>query len=148
MNAREVLETMIRTDRGSMTVWSPAEACNAVDAFRAEVLREAASVLEGHARQEFREGTTAYGEWHAAAAELRRVADDSGHATPTEDEGPDICGRCRQPFDPTDARFDGRARHSYSPFCRRCVDRCHESTDAFHVCPVCRTGAEGGDSRG
>lgn len=50
---------------------------------------------------------------------------------------PENCGRCRQAFDPADARFDGRARHGETPWCRRCVDLCHESTDAFHVCPIC-----------
>ncbi|MFI1165600.1 hypothetical protein ACH4UM_18790 [Streptomyces sp. NPDC020801] len=47
-------------------------------------------------------------------------------------------GECRRPFDPADTRFDGHARHAATPFCRCCVDVCHESTDAFHVCAVCR----------
>ncbi|MEU7597530.1 hypothetical protein AB0B79_31535 [Streptomyces sp. NPDC039022] len=59
-------------------------------------------------------------------------------------EAPATCGRCRQLFDPEDTRFDGRARHGESPFCRSCVDRCHEALDAFHRCPVCR-GPEGGE---
>lgn len=50
------------------------------------------------------------------------------------------CGRCRTPFDPADTRHDGHAQHADTPFCRRCTDRCHESSDAFHVCPVCRGG--------
>ncbi|MGW5130393.1 hypothetical protein [Streptomyces sp. NPDC004135] len=37
---------MIRTDRGSMTVWSPSEAREALDAYRAEVLREAADAVD------------------------------------------------------------------------------------------------------
>jgi hypothetical protein len=41
MNARERLELMVRTDRGSMTVWSPAEVRNALDAYRVEVLTKA-----------------------------------------------------------------------------------------------------------
>ncbi|TBO60051.1 hypothetical protein EYS09_08665 [Streptomyces kasugaensis] len=57
----------------------------------------------------------------------------------------DTCGRCRHVFDPEDTSFDGLARSGNSPFCRRCVDWCHESTDAFHVCAVCRA-AEGGDA--
>jgi len=40
VNAREVLEGMIRTDRGDMTVHSPAEAQVRLDAFRAEIERE------------------------------------------------------------------------------------------------------------
>ncbi|MEV5770134.1 hypothetical protein AB0L49_02520 [Streptomyces antimycoticus] len=108
---------------------------------RAEVLREAADALEASALGE----TLVY-----AAARLRRMADEAGKVTRKGEitQPADSCGCCRQPFDPTDHRFDGRARHRLSPWCRRCVDRCHESTDAFHVCPVCRTGAEGGDSRG
>ncbi|MBH1939246.1 hypothetical protein I5Q34_34165 [Streptomyces sp. AV19] len=47
------------------------------------------------------------------------------------------CTQCGQPFDPTDKRFDGRARHGTTPFCRRCVDRCHESTDFAHKCAIC-----------
>ncbi|MFD9721053.1 hypothetical protein [Streptomyces sp. NPDC059076] len=47
MNARERLRVMIRTTRGSMTVWSPNEARDALDAYRdqvrAEVLAELAA---------------------------------------------------------------------------------------------------------
>ena len=59
----------------------------------------------------------------------------------------ETCGSCRQPFDPSDTRFDGHARSGNTPYCHSCVDRCHESTDAFHVCAVCRSNAEGGDPR-
>ncbi|MFJ1653668.1 hypothetical protein ACIOC2_20220 [Streptomyces sp. NPDC088337] len=48
------------------------------------------------------------------------------------------CTKCQQPFDPNDTRFDGHAQHANTPFCRRCVDLCHDSTDAFHACPICR----------
>lgn len=51
---------------------------------------------------------------------------------------PKACVKCRQTFDPADTAFDGRARSGETPFCRRCVDRCHESTDAFHACAICR----------
>ncbi|MET9142410.1 hypothetical protein [Streptomyces sp. NPDC004042] len=47
------------------------------------------------------------------------------------------CAKCRRVFDPADARFDGRARHAETPFCRRCVAVCHEA-DAFHQCVICR----------
>ncbi len=49
------------------------------------------------------------------------------------------CAACRTPFDPADTRHDGHARHGLTDHCRRCVDRCHEASDAFHVCAVCRT---------
>ncbi len=48
------------------------------------------------------------------------------------------CGKCGKPFDPTDTRFDGAARYRDTHWCKRCVDLCHESTDAFHICAVCR----------
>lgn len=41
MNARKVLEGMIRTDRGDMTVHSPVEVRTRLDAYRTEVLAEA-----------------------------------------------------------------------------------------------------------
>lgn len=50
----------------------------------------------------------------------------------------DTCERCRRPFDYNDTRFDGRARQGTMPFCRSCVDRCHESNDAGHRCPICK----------
>lgn len=42
MNARERLQAMIRTNRGSMTVWSPAEVTDALNAHRDESIRDAA----------------------------------------------------------------------------------------------------------
>lgn len=50
----------------------------------------------------------------------------------------DLCGQCRRPFDPTDPRFDGRARQGETGFCRSCTDRCHDSEIADHRCPICR----------
>lgn len=59
-----------------------------------------------------------------------------------EEQQAAACAKCKTPFDPDDARHDGHAREGITSFCRRCVDRCHESTDAFHVCAVCREGGE------
>lgn len=59
---------------------------------------------------------------------------------------PPACGACRRPFDENDTRFDGRARMGATPWCRACVDRCHEATDAFHACPVCDPSRRGGDT--
>ncbi|MDX2696857.1 hypothetical protein [Streptomyces ipomoeae] len=53
------------------------------------------------------------------------------------------CGRCHQPFDPTDTRFDGHARHGDTPYCRSCVDNCHEGS-AEHVCVICHPARYGG----
>ncbi|MFH9072716.1 hypothetical protein [Streptomyces alboflavus] len=47
------------------------------------------------------------------------------------------CGKCGTPFAPADTRHDGHARHGLTDYCRRCVDRCHESTDFAHACAVC-----------
>lgn len=47
------------------------------------------------------------------------------------------CAKCHNPFHPDDTRPDGRATDD-GIHCRRCVTRCHESTDAFHECAVCR----------
>ncbi|MFE9920440.1 hypothetical protein ACFYQA_02300 [Streptomyces sp. NPDC005774] len=83
----------------------------------------------------------------AAVDSLRRMAVQkvAGHATALETTNAyepvaeqAKCAKCQQPFDPTDTRFDGKAQQDGTPYCRRCVDRCHESTDAFHVCPICR----------
>jgi|GEM_PF-2490168 len=55
-----------------------------------------------------------------------------------------VCGKCGQPFDPSDTRFDGRAEERSMPgYCRGCVDRCHDSEDAFHVCVICRPAEHG-----
>ncbi|MGW1615755.1 hypothetical protein ACWCQZ_41165 [Streptomyces sp. NPDC002285] len=68
-------------------------------------------------------------EWKAAAW---RAADADVAAEPSA-----ACGKCRQPFDPADTRFDGHARHKETPFCRSCIDLCHDATDAFHRCVIC-----------
>ena len=51
----------------------------------------------------------------------------------------DECGCCNNPFDASDATPDGSARYAESPWCRGCVDRCYEATDAFHECVICRS---------
>lgn len=49
----------------------------------------------------------------------------------------EACGKCRRPFDPADTRFDGRAQHKLTPYCRRCVDLCHDNEIADHRCVIC-----------
>lgn len=51
---------------------------------------------------------------------------------------PTNCNNCHLAFDPTDTRFDGRARYRTTVWCRACVDRCHDSEIADHRCGVCR----------
>jgi hypothetical protein len=55
---------------------------------------------------------------------------------PTADAS-EACGKCKQPFDPADTRFDGQARHYLTPYCRGCVDRCHDNESADHRCVIC-----------
>jgi hypothetical protein len=52
-------------------------------------------------------------------------------------EESEACAKCKQPFDPTDTRFDGRAQHKLTPYCRACVDRCHDNEIADHRCVIC-----------
>lgn len=49
----------------------------------------------------------------------------------------EACGKCKQPFDPADTSFDGRARYHLTPYCRGCVDRCHDTEIADHRCVIC-----------
>ncbi|WP_330479884.1 hypothetical protein OG301_39425 (plasmid) [Streptomyces platensis] len=45
MSPRQRLEVMVRTDRGDQTVWSPGEVHDALDAYRAEAVQDAADKL-------------------------------------------------------------------------------------------------------
>ncbi|GKQ37018.1 hypothetical protein [Streptomyces sp. A012304] len=56
------------------------------------------------------------------------------------------CRRCRTPFDPTDTRFDGRARHGDTPWCRTCINNCHDG-GTEHVCVICEPARYGGERR-
>lgn len=84
----------------------------------------------------------------AAVDSLRRMAVQEvvGHATvletttayeATAPEEPGACARCKKPFDPTDTRFDGRAQYKLTPYCRWCVDLCHDNESADHRCVIC-----------
>ncbi|MFF3497410.1 hypothetical protein ACFYWS_39465 [Streptomyces sp. NPDC002795] len=52
-------------------------------------------------------------------------------------EQPAACAKCRVPFDPTDPRADGRSRYRDTPYCRICVNRCHDTEIADHRCVIC-----------
>jgi hypothetical protein len=69
------------------------------------------------------------------------------HAGGQPTQTAEACANCRWTFNPDDTRFNGHARHRDTPFCRCCVDRCHDSEIADHQCAVCRTPAKGGDAR-
>lgn len=60
-----------------------------------------------------------------------------GQEQPAGEQAAESCGKCRQPFDPTDTRFDGHAQHKLTPYCRRCVDLCHDNESADHRCVIC-----------
>jgi hypothetical protein len=92
--------------------------------------------------------------WHAvegAAGEegadpgtvLHAVLDRLGIALPgAEEQQPAVepaeaCGKCKTPFDPADTRFDGHARYRDTPYCRGCVDACHDNEIADHRCVIC-----------
>lgn len=47
------------------------------------------------------------------------------------------CAKCRTPFDPADPRSDGRSQYPGRPYCRICVNRCHDTEIADHRCIIC-----------
>ncbi|MFE7194056.1 hypothetical protein [Kitasatospora sp. NPDC057541] len=72
MNARERLEAMVRTDRGNMTVWSPQELREALDAYADEVRADAdgdTKRLAGLAAHGLRRALAAGGEAELPPAE-------------------------------------------------------------------------------
>ncbi|MEH0574348.1 hypothetical protein QBA54_07590 [Streptomyces sp. B21-108] len=60
-----------------------------------------------------------------------------GTEEPKAEEALAACGKCRQPFDATDTRFDGHNRFYLTPYCRGCVDACHDTEIADHRCVIC-----------
>jgi hypothetical protein len=92
--------------------------------------------------------------WHAvegAAGEegadpgtiLHAVLNRLGIALPgavepkAKEQSAEACGKCRTAFDPADTRFDGHARYYLTPYCKRCVDACHDNEIADHRCVIC-----------
>jgi hypothetical protein len=69
----------------------------------------------------------------------------SADVLPDQPTLPETCGQCRHPFDATDTRWDGSARHGNTEFCRACTDRCHDTEIADHRCKICATPAERGE---
>ncbi|MEE4546502.1 hypothetical protein V2S66_31620 [Streptomyces sp. V4-01] len=69
MNARKVLELMVRTNRGNMTVWCPSEVRTHIDAYRAEVLAKAGARQLAFAREHW---LPAEGDSVSAAAKKER----------------------------------------------------------------------------
>lgn len=50
---------------------------------------------------------------------------------------PKSCSSCHQMFNTTDPGSP-QARHSETPWCNRCTNRCQQSTERFHRCDICR----------
>jgi len=71
-------------------------------------------------------------------SEARRAAEEDQPVVDASER----CGKCKQPFDPDDKRFDGLARYYLTPYCRGCVDRCHDTEIADHRCVICAEGAQ------
>lgn len=79
MNARERLQGMVRTDPGSMTVWSPTEVDDALDAHREEVITKAIGRLRAIPVQcTALTGPVWYGQgWTDAITTLEEIAEYS-----------------------------------------------------------------------
>ncbi|MFF3912702.1 hypothetical protein ACFYZB_04325 [Streptomyces sp. NPDC001852] len=107
----------------------------------AERIEDRASIARVVVREALDEDPARLG-WNADWLRSR-LATEQAEA---EEREKNRCGRCRTPFDPTDTRFDGRARHQETPWCRRCVDNCHEGS-AEHVCMICDPARYGGEDR-
>ncbi|WP_063795168.1 hypothetical protein [Streptomyces silaceus] len=69
--------------------------------------------------------------WDAAAARWTVAGYDE------DIEERPACAKCRRPFDPADTRYAGRARYSGTPYCRGCVEACHDNEIADHRCVIC-----------
>lgn len=108
--------------------------------YDARVLRRA-SLARVVAREALAEGPGSLG-WNVDY--LRKQLD--AEQTEADERAKHSCRLCRTPFDPNDATFDGRARHGETPWCRRCIDKCHDGS-AEHVCMICDPQRYGGDGR-
>lgn len=60
----------------------------------------------------------------------------------TDAQQVDACGKCRQPFNPADTSYNGHARYANTPYCRGCVEHCHDTEIADHACVICRKGPQ------
>jgi hypothetical protein len=76
--------------------------------------------------------------WHGEWCALCRQEKHEEWWPTREQQGAEACGKCRHPFDPTDARYDGNARFYLTPYCRRCVAACHDTEIADHRCVICQ----------
>lgn len=82
----------------------------------------------------------------ADQAHERLDAGMSWSAAVTLPAGEGQCRRCEKPFDPADTRFDGHAQHKLTPYCRSCIDLCHDG-GTEHVCRICDPKRYGGEDQ-
>jgi hypothetical protein len=75
---------------------------------------------------------------------LRGCTDRAATLLPADLAAAQFCQSCAAEFNPGDTTSDGTARSGASPWCRRCVDRCHDNDAADHRCPVCSTPTRAG----
>ena len=106
-----------------------------------ERIKERAGLAKVVVRDALDEGTDRIG-WNADWLPSKLTAEQAD----ADEREKNRCGRCRTAFDPADTAFDGRARHAETPWCRRCIDNCHEGS-AEHVCPICDPARYGGEDR-
>ncbi|MFH8792242.1 hypothetical protein [Streptomyces sp. NPDC017941] len=74
--------------------------------------------------------------WDRGAGRWTVAGYDDGEDVEAE-QRPDACAACGTAFDPADTRFDGHAKYTATPWCRRCVERCHDNEIADHRCVIC-----------
>ncbi|MEU9406222.1 hypothetical protein AB0E08_11015 [Streptomyces sp. NPDC048281] len=106
-----------------------------------ERIRERAGEAKSAVRDAINQGPDRLG-WHTDWLRHRLTAEQADAQAREKNR----CRRCRTPFDPADGRFDGNARHRETPWCRGCVDNCHEG-GAEHVCKICDPARYGGEPR-
>ncbi len=77
--------------------------------------------------------------WYIDYLRRRMAAEEAAAA----EQGAAAVRRCLRDFAPSDPRFDGQARYRETPWCRMCVDNCHDG-GAEHVCRICDPARYGG----
>jgi hypothetical protein len=104
-------------------------------------MRERASWVRTTVRAALDESPTELG-WNVDFLRSRMITEQAE----ADERAKNSCGRCYRPFDASDTRFDGRARHKATPFCRWCTDNCADG-GTEHVCVICEPKRYGGAGR-
>ncbi|MFG2618013.1 hypothetical protein ACGFXC_10335 [Streptomyces sp. NPDC048507] len=72
------------------------------------------------------------------AGRLERAAKALRQSVREAKAGTAVCAKCATPFEDDGKFLDSARRSAETPFCRACVDHCHDSEIADHVCVVDR----------